>query len=70
MIYPEVYALRKEYGKTQKELAEVIGISTNQYGRKERGEMAWHDYEMKILIDYYNVLPEIIFPTIFGFENL
>lgn len=53
--------LRKEAGFRQKELAEIIGISEDAYGYKERGQRPFDLDEMFILRDLFHVHLEDIF---------
>lgn len=56
--------LRKQKGTTQKELAELIGVSVKQYGLKENGETKFNGDEMFKIAEFYNMKIEDIFlPT-------
>lgn len=37
--YPRLKELRKEFGYTQAEVSETLGVSMNHYGKYERGEV-------------------------------
>ncbi|MCK1219565.1 helix-turn-helix transcriptional regulator [Streptococcus uberis] len=57
-----LYELRKKAKLGQKDLAEVIHLSTTQYGKKERGESAFTQDEMFELSKFFNKpLSEIFF---------
>lgn len=57
--------IRKQRGITQKDLADYIGISKNQYSSKERGKYDFYCNEMFKISEYLNLKIEDIFvPTI------
>lgn len=53
--------IRKKRNITQKELANYIGISINQYSLKEKGEYTFDCDEMFKIADYLNMNLEDIF---------
>lgn len=54
--------LRESSGKTQEEMAELIGLSSaNAYSLKERGERKFSLDEAKIIADSFNLRIEDIF---------
>lgn len=57
-----LYNLRKnEKHKSQKEMGELLGISTNTYGSKERGQIEFTQDEMFKLSEYFGKPIEEIF---------
>ena len=50
--------LRKNNFVTQKKLANLLGISEVQYGKKEKGIAAFTQDEMFIISDYFNLKVE------------
>lgn len=53
--------IRKNRDITQQELADLIGISVNQYGLKENGKYTFNCDEMFTIADYLNLKIEDIF---------
>lgn len=53
--------IRKSRNITQQELADLIGISVNQYGLKENGKYTFNCDEMFTIADYLNLKIEEIF---------
>ncbi len=53
--YQRLRDLKEDNDKTQKEIAEVIGVSINHYGKYERGETDLPFEKAIILAEYYNV---------------
>lgn len=59
--------IRKELKLSQKDVAKILGISTDAYGMKERGEVQFKQDEMFILSRYFGLPMEVIFlPRDFG----
>ena len=61
--------LRKNNFVTQKKLANLLGISEVQYGKKEKGIAAFTQDEMFIISDYFkmsfdNIFFKYIYPLI------
>ena len=52
--------LRKQNNITQKELADLIGITTKQYGLKENCNCKFNGDEMFMLADYFHLKIEDI----------
>lgn len=50
----KLYELRKNADLTQIQLAEKLGISANQYGKKERGQQEFTQDEMFLLSKLFN----------------
>lgn len=53
-MYKRIGLLRKSNGKTQKEVAEILGVSQGTYGRYERGQAplrARHLLKLSLLYD-------------------
>ena len=50
----EVARLRRYTGKTQKEMAEMFGISLQAYSRKERGLTPYSDTEKIMLKEFFS----------------
>lgn len=56
--------LRKDANLTQKEIADMIGISDSAYSRKESGESSFKDFEMfKIREIFKKPIDDIFLPT-------
>ena len=56
--------IRKRTNTTQKELAELLGITVKQYGYKESGKVKFNGDEMFLIADYFKSKVEDIFlPT-------
>lgn len=53
--------LRKNNNITQKELADLIGISVNQYSSKENGKYNFDCDEMFKIANFFNLAIENIF---------
>lgn len=55
--------IRKEYGDSQKQIAEILGITEEAYRNKERGKSQFKMDEMFIISDRYNLpIDEIFLP--------
>ncbi len=50
----KLYELRKNADLTQIQLAKKLGISANQYGKKERGQQEFTQDEMFLLSKLFN----------------
>ena len=50
----KLYELRKNADLTQIQLADKLGISANQYGKKERGQQEFTQDEMFLLSKLFN----------------
>lgn len=59
--YDKVKAIRIEHGKSQDDLANLLGIQKSTYSRKENGHVTITLEEAKIISDYYNMYIEDIF---------
>ena len=55
MIYQRLRDLREDADLTQKQAADLIGVSTNHYGKYERGETDIPLEKAVILAKYYHV---------------
>lgn len=53
--------LRKKNKISQETLANLIGITTKQYGLKERGESIFNGDEMFVIAGYFNLKVDDIF---------
>lgn len=63
--------LRKERKLYQEHVAKLIGVSTNAYGMKERGEQQFTADEMFLLSDYFDrPMDQIFLPRNFGVAEL
>lgn len=61
MIQGRLIAIRKEYNETQKELADLVGISEDAYRNKERGNTQFKLEEMFYISEHYGMAIEEIF---------
>ena len=64
MVYPRLRDLREDADLTQKQAADLIGVSTNHYGKYERGETDIPLEKAVILANYYHVSLDYIAGTI------
>lgn len=56
--------LRKDNRVTQTDLANVLGITTKQYGAKELGKVKFNGDEMFKIAEYFNMkVDDIFLPT-------
>lgn len=56
--------LRKQNNTTQKELADLLGITTKQFGSKELGKAKFNGDEMFLIANYYSKkVDDIFLPT-------
>lgn len=56
--------LRKEHKITQASLANILGITTKQYGAKELGKVNFNGDEMFKIAKYFNMkVDDIFLPT-------
>lgn len=56
--------LRKQNNITQKELAELLGITTKQFCSKENGKVKFNGDEMFKIADYFKLkVDDIFLPT-------
>lgn len=53
--------IRKNKGITQQELADLLGISLNQYSLKEKGKFNFTCDEMFLIADYFKMKIEDVF---------
>lgn len=53
--------LRKESGMNQRKMADILGISADAYGMKERGDMQFKLDEIFIIAEYFDKNVEEIF---------
>lgn len=54
-LYQRLRDLKEDADMTQKQVADLIGVSTNHYGKYERGETDLPFEKAIILADYYDV---------------
>ncbi|MGN0584475.1 MAG: helix-turn-helix domain-containing protein [Ruminococcus sp.] len=54
-FYQRLKDLKEDADLTQKQVADIIGVSTNHYGKYERGETDLPFEKAIILSEYYNV---------------
>jgi DNA-binding XRE family transcriptional regulator len=59
----ELKALRARKGLTQKQMAEIIGITPEAYARKENGKNQFTLIEIQKICKYFEVSPMDIFFT-------
>jgi transcriptional regulator with XRE-family HTH domain len=50
--------LRKKRGISQKEVAQIVGMSTTTLGATERGENTPYPSQTKLIADYFGVAPD------------
>ena len=57
----KLYEARKQSKLSQQEVADILGISRNSYGQKERGDVSFNLEEMFALSDLLNVSLDDLF---------
>ena len=57
----KLYQARKEAKLSQQEVADILGISRNSYGQKERGDVSFNLEEMFALSDLLNMSLDDLF---------
>ena len=57
----KLYDARKQAKLSQQEVADILGISRNSYGQKERGDVPFNLEEMFALSDLLNVSLDDLF---------
>ena len=65
-MYPKLIGKRNEKGITQEKMAEMLGISKNNYNLKENGKLDFNLVEVKKILDILNDN----YDTIFFEENV
>lgn len=60
-MYPKLIGKRNEKGITQEKMAEMIGISKNNYNLKENGKLDFNLVEVKKILEILNSKYEEIF---------
>ncbi len=60
-MYPKLIGKRNEKGITQEKMAELIGISKNNYNLKENGKLDFNLVEVKKILEILNSTYEDIF---------
>lgn len=53
-MYPKLIGKRNEKGITQEKMAEMLGISKNNYNLKENGKLDFNLIEVKKILDILN----------------
>lgn len=53
-MYPKLIGKRKEKGITQEKMAELIGISKNNYNLKENGKLDFNLVEVRKILNILN----------------
>lgn len=54
-------AIRREKELSTSYVAEIVGLERRQYELKEKGVYPFHDYEIFILANFFNIEPTEIF---------
>ena len=57
----KLYEVRKRAKLTQQEVADILGISRNSYGQKERGDVSFNLEEMFALSELLNTSLDDLF---------
>ena len=57
----KLYQVRKQAKLSQQEVADILGISRNSYGQKERGDVSFNLEEMFALSELLNVSLDDLF---------
>ena len=58
--YERIRALREDMDKTQKEIAELLGIRQSYYSEQERGRKPFQIKQIQILCSYYQVSADYV----------
>lgn len=64
-MHMNLYKLRKEAGLTQTDLGKVIGVTPQQFGKRERGEMSISLEEAKSISEEIGLSITEVFPEYF-----
>lgn len=65
-MYPKLIGKRNEFGITQEKMAELLGISKNNYNLKENGKLDFNLVEVKKILE----ILETSYNEIFFEENV
>lgn len=65
-MHKDLYSFRKDNGITQKQAADILGLSTTSYSKKERGKVSFTLDEASTLskglkTDMFKLFPEYFF---------
>lgn len=60
-MYPKLIGKRNELGITQQKMADLLGISKNNYNLKENGKLDFNLVEVKKILNILNEPYEVIF---------
>jgi len=60
-MYPKLIGKRNELGITQQKMADLLGISKNNYNLKENGKLDFNLVEVKKILSILNEPYEVIF---------
>lgn len=55
MLYQRIRDVREDNDKTQKEIADILNITQQQYSLYEKGKREIKTHQIKTLAIYYNV---------------
>lgn len=69
-MHMELYRVRKDKGFNQSELAEALGVSTQQYGKRERGIISIDLDEALVLSKKLDTPIDKLFPEYFFNVNV
>ena len=58
--YEPIRALREDADKTQREIAEVLGVRQSYYSEQERGRKPFQLRQIKALCNYYHVSADYV----------
>ena len=58
--YERIRALREDADKTQREIAEFLGIRQNYYSEQERGKKPFQIKQIQALCRYYHVSSDYV----------
>ncbi|QHW38090.1 helix-turn-helix transcriptional regulator [Staphylococcus ursi] len=64
-MHKDLYSFRKKAKKTQNFMGNLIGVSGQQYGKRERGEIAIDLDEALVFSEALNVPIQDLFPEYF-----
>lgn len=69
-MHKELYSFRKEAKKTQTYMGELIGVSGQQYGKRERGILPINLDEAEIFSEDLKITIQMLFPKYFFKSNV
>lgn len=69
-MHKDLWSARRRHGKTQEDVAKCLGISSKQYGEKERGKASFTLEEAEKISIFMNTPITEIFPEYFFTQDV